>query len=669
MGAIQKKDIGGIINQVIPPFGVQYIPTKAKIADVQTIAALEEARLKSEKSVQDAREKLLPDPKVANDFFEKVVGLTGEVKRQRDLYTQEQSKLYGRLQEDPDYMFSPQGKQNVRDLYSLVSFDATNRLKNNKETFELERKKVNEKGTADDIYYDDGYVFVEPMGDGNAVRVPASEYLKARADKDNPLHRTNPLTINENNVRISNRVSDTKGDIPAMSSQFTYGESIKLLKAEYENLGTAEEETLYNQFTQFGMTKEGEPMPAIETIVNKNSSNAAQLNVVHRMLSSRLPLAARNAIAAELVRRGQDPGNTENFIDNLSKVEAGKRTSYSSVRQSSFNLVKEPTGDGGSSNRDLLDLLGMTPAAEVNSSLSGDADGGFFSPSTWFNNSRVDAPIVERNGTVPIDKTYQKSVTGGSVYQIGGDGDSPSKNGLQVNVPVLNGVVEDNPVSMYVFTGEEFDPKTNKPKTNAAAKGALVLSGDRGTTGHKSLEDLRAATRKDPSGREYIYDPDTETNRIVARRGFRKYAKVDEDGKADGTSYLKTVSLQESTMYFPGPDRSGEQANIRFVSGKNLSKQGQMTVEFLRGQVSRSVASGDRNAQQVYTAKYDQYIKLATALVNENNPQRQGAIANELDKMLSGVYYIGAALMQRQNTPGIKPSVSAKPVDVYGAYR
>ena len=664
MGAIQKKDIGGIINQVIPPFGVQYIPTKAKIADVQTIAAQEEARLKSERLVQDAREKLLPDPKVANDFFEKVVGLTGEVRRQRDLYTQEQSKLYGRLQEDPDYMFSPQGRQNVRDLYSLVSFDATNRLKNNKETFEMERKKVNEKGTADDIYYDDGYVFVEPTGDGNAIRVPASEYLKARADKDNPLHRTNPLTINENNIRISNRVSDTKGDIPAMSSQFTYGESVKLLKAEYENLGLGERETLHNQFTQFGMTKEGEPMPAIATIASKDSGNAAQLNVVHRMLSSRLPLAAKNAIAAELVRRGQDPGKTENFIDSLSRTEAGKRTSYSSVRKTSFDIVKEAMGDGGSSNRDVAQLLGMSPAAEVNSSLSGDADGGFGSPSTWFNNSKVEGAIVERNGTVPIDKAYQKSVAGGDVYQIGGDGDSPSKKGLQVNVPVLSGVVEDYPVSMYVFTGEEFDPKTNKPKTNAAAKGALVLSGDRGTTGHKSLEDMRAATRKDAGGREYVYDPETETNRVMARRGFRKYGQVDEDGKATGVILLKPVNLQESAAFFPGPDRSGEQANLKFVSGKNLNQQGQATVVFLQQQIASAVASGDRFAQQAYTGRYDQYVKSAKALLSENNPQRQGALTNQLNKVLSEAYYLAAAKSQKDNTPGIKPVTSAKPKDV-----
>ena len=85
---------------------------------------------------------------------------------------------------------------------------------------------------------------------------------------------------------------------------------------------------------------------------------------------------------------------------------------------------------------------------------------------------------------------------------------------------------------------------------------------------------------------------------------------------------------------------------------------------FLQQQIASAVASGDRFAQQAYTGRYDQYVKSAKALLSENNPQRQGALTNQLNKVLSEAYYLAAAKSQKDNTPGIKPVTSAKPKDV-----
>lgn len=663
---VEKKDLGGTINQIIPPLGLQYIPTTPNIANVQAVAALEAAKQENEKKVQEARAKLMPDDKAAQEFFKNVNGLNGEVSAFQQMYNQERNAFYENIQKDADYVFSPQGKQHLRKLSSIASNENLNRLKNNKETFDNDRKKVMEKGTGDDIYFDNGYVHIEDPATGQTQKINASQYISERNNPESPFYKANALTINSNFNRINNRVLNTRGELPAMSSQLSYTDAVKELERAFEDLGGTSSENVRSQFTSFGVTNDGEAIPSIAKIASKVGGNTRQLEAAMAIVKDNLSLPARNAIAAELVRRGVDPANTNQFINNLSTREAQKRMNIDSSQSTTYDPMMGALKDKASGSKDAGSFLGFTPAVEVNGSFSGSAD------TSWFNfwsDDNVDGVIKEESQSFPIDKTLQKnvSVNTGYAYKIGGDNDSPNNDGRMVKIPTLQNVVQSNPISSYVFTGQEIDPKTGKAITKGENAGKMVLTGDKGTVDVKSIQDLQQG--QDENG-EYVYDPDTETKRYVTRRGFRVYNKVDDDGKPTKERFFVPVNISESRLMFGREDRSGQLANIKFVNSGNFTSQGQNAVQYLTQKIQDSVKARDTDSAQQYSQQY-QMIKQAKDVITnpKSTAEQKGQATNALNQILSEIYYDAHGESLINNMPGIKPVATPQSVNVMGQYQ
>lgn len=664
-GTVQKMDIGGTINQVVPAIGLQYIATAPDIANVQNVAALEQARLAAEQKISDARAKLMPDDKAAQEFFKSASGLSGEVNSLAMEYNSERNSFYNKIIDNPDYVFSPEGKQHLRRLNSIPSNERLNQLKQNKETFDADRKKVNEKGTGDDIYFDNGFVHVEEPSTGQTIKVDASDYMRFRSDPNSQLYGAKALTINQNFNRINNRVANTRGEIPAMSSQYSYSDAVKELEQAFSDIGGTSSDTVRNAFTKFGVTNDGEPIPSIAKISSKVGGNSEQLAAAVSIVRDRLSAGARNAFSAELIRRGIDPKNTDRYVNNLSIQEAAKRTNIDKVDALEYNPIMGALKDKQSKS-ELESQLGFTPAAEVNSSFSADADKSWFN---FWDNKQVDGFVVERNDTFPIDQSIQASVpvSSSGVYKIGGDNDSPSNDGKPVRQSVLSNVVQSRPISTYIFTGEELT-QDGKPKKDQASAGKMLLTGDKGTIGVDNLADVVIDTKQD--GKQYAYDPKTETWRGITRRGFRVFNGLDEDKKPNGEKYFVPMTLGESRILMGKNDRTGELATIQAVNQRGLTSVGNTAMQYLYQKIEAAQRANDAATYSNYAPKYDQIRKLYELLTNpKTTGQQKGEIINRINQGLSEIYYDMRGEEQMRNTPTPKAEAPAKSIDVLSSFR
>jgi K+/H+ antiporter YhaU regulatory subunit KhtT len=664
-GLIEKKDIGGTINQLVPAVGLQYIATAPDIADVQSVAALEQARQAAQQKVDAARAAAIPDDKSAQDFFKSAEGLSGEVNSIQQEYNQERNNFYQKVLEDPDYGLSPQGKQHLRKIGSIVSMERINALRNNKETFEQDRKKVNEKGTGDDIFYDNGFVHIENPKTGETIKVDASDYNAQRNNPSSQLYGARALTINENFNRINSRVANTKGNLPAMSSQLAYQDAVKELEKYFEDIGGTSSETVRDSFGHMGVTTSGENIPGISTMASKTGGNTRQLAAAVALAGSNLSVGARNAFAAELLRRGVDPKQTQKYINDLASGEAAKRveSERSSKQQFSPMLGAIDTPKSGS---EAGDFLGFTPAVEVNSSFAGDADKSWIN---FWDNKNVNGVVIERNDSFPISQGAKKSVSvnGDMLYKIGGDDDSPNNGGKMVRSSVLTNVVESRPIATFVFTGNELT-QDGKQKRDANESGKMLLTGDKGTIGVKSMADLQR--KPGPNGEEYVYDPDKEVWREVTRRGFRVYEGLDDDQKPKGEKYFVPMTLGESRVIMGKQDRSGQLANITFVTKNGMNQQGTQAMRWLQQKAGEAVRNKDAFAANALTQQYKVVEGLYNTAMNPNvsAEQRGKAIAN-LNKVISGIYYDAAGDSFIKNVPAIKPAATPQSINTLEAYQ
>ncbi len=643
---VEKKATGGTLPPVIPALSIPYISTTPEVANLTAIGQLEATQQAAQARLAEERARRMPNEEKIQAYFEKVKGLTADVKRISEDYQKVRQSFYTQVDKNPNWVFTDEGRKSLRSLYDIVSSERMAELSNHKTQFEEELKKAREKDILHDIYYDHGTIYIEHLDTGQVKPVAASAYYKAKEDPANELVRTRALTIGDYANWVNSSLGGQNG-IAAFSAQMPYQKAMDELVQAFDKVGSTSSESVKDRLISMGITQKGDPIPALQSVSFSNERNTAQLLAAYQIAGKYLSSEARNAIKAELLKRGMNPDASQEFIRHRADLERQKRSSVSHSEKENNTVLPALMDKLGTAEQQAL----YSQEYAVDSSISNQVQLPWYS----FGSKDVDIPIVGMVNSPLIQKKIQKAVPveSGKVFKFGGDDDTAQNDGKMVARSVLSHVVQGDPITTLLFTGDEYDPKTGKKSVNAASKGTMVTHGKKGTTQVEVRASQLRSDGKYGSGVEYFYDPDTQTDRLVTRRGFRQYRQLDKEGNPTNELYLLPVSLAESVVLFGTKDRSGQQSHLNFFrSNGTVNEQGHLLKDAIlkRGEADPS------------------FQKYLTAVQLLSNKEKGGIARQVINELLTEEYYKVHGASVLQGLPALKPTVTGKSVDTMNAY-
>ncbi len=659
---VAKFDVGGAINQTVPALGIPYIATASEVANLPAIEQVQATKLAAEQKLAEERAKFIPSAETEKEYFEKAKGLNKDVADLYDQYKTEREKFYTRVQTEPNenWVFTPEGRQSFRRLMGMLSFDKLNELQNNKTQFDDELKKAREQNTLNDIFYDQGNIYVQNPQTEQVIGMDASRFAAEKEKPGSILAGINPMTIGEYSQYVNTHKGSKEG-IPTFGAQMSYQKALDELIAIFDKTASSSYEVVSDALTSMGISEQ--EVPTMATTLRKRENNSAQLLAAFNSVKDRMSVVAQEAIKAQLLKKGINPDLSDAMISRLAQAEKQKRMQSNNADRTSLNPMLSAV--------DFSSGSGKNGGISLNATyVEGDFTEHNFNDASW-REFRLDAenetPFVGISPTYFVDPTQiQKAVTvqGGKAWKIGG-GKATGEDGKPVPMSVINNALEDKPKIGFVFTGQEFtgnpaDPKSIKMSTNEKYKGSLVFSGDKAPTKEKGLAAGKIQTMN-LNGKEiqFFYDTNEEKYRIVSQRGFRVFRLLDDENKPKNEQVVIEVTPSQSYTFFGTVKKSGTATTKNFFTqGFVPTNQAVDTMYRLKANAQSGTISNEE------AAIYKRLLK-GLQTIDSTTDQEKKALGKQMvnEAFTDYAAYLEMGHLESQ-TPKLKPTVAPKSVDI-----
>lgn len=304
----------GAFNQPSTYVGLQYVPRNPDLPPLDGIREFLKENERIRKEHEAYQKAASPDDKKFQELMSKAEGLSGQVSGLANMYSQFKQDFQKKFQGDA--VFSDEAKAALSRMTQLFGPAAMNELKQNRDLWTDQKKRVGDRKIGGDVWTDGSLVLVRDNKTGKVSEVSAQ--IAGTALQDPEKRKEFSLLTNDEAIDWKDKhwklgTADSLSIGNQMSMAEVNGEINKLLTGVGHSSGENSSEQARNLAAYFkNMGIDAGKGNVWEQVSQKYKNNKAQLAEAQKRIYNSLGPDAQAALVANMLSKGMNPyGTTE----------------------------------------------------------------------------------------------------------------------------------------------------------------------------------------------------------------------------------------------------------------------------------------------------------------------------------------------------------------------